>query len=341
MKRELELGGLRMVFIGGLIQLVGALLTGRAVTAVMGGSAFSLIAVAVIVCVGLLLTFAGLTQVQTESFYFKKAKKHQLVLAAVTLVTAIAGAAMASRGMDQVSLAGMERSSLLELTIAALVVAVVWILTMLGTVRSVLRGCGHVAEQTNDPLYAIKCMRNWRLWYMAFLLTVLAVLASLAIMVTVLKNTIAGSAAGEDLSEALRVNISSSALLGSIIVLAVLVFLLIAHILYLLTIRRTYTEYHLEEVATGDAPGTGRVDEAQAADYAEIQDASEYRLPEEDRTDTEPEGRRAGTEPEEYRTDTKPEEYRADTEPEENYADIEPEENRADTDADVSAGRNE
>lgn len=248
MSKELNLSGLKLLYGGLIVQLISVLFTGRLATGLMNGAAASGILSNVIRAVSLCIILAGLSRLTDASPFFGKARVPFLVQLAVQILLIFIFAALGRRGWSINDITTMPRSTVIEMIILTLIILVISIVAGLFSVRSVLRGCGHVAEQVNDPLFSIKCLKSWRLWYLAYLLTILMILAGVAVIVTVLRKTMESGAAGEDLSQAILTNVSSSVLLVSLVVLVVLGFFLIAHILYLGKVRITYREYHLEEV---------------------------------------------------------------------------------------------
>lgn len=248
MKNELDLSGLKLVYGGLILQLVSFILTGRLASGMMNGMAGPGVLSFVIRAVSICIILAGVSRLGAASPFFTKAKKPYIVQLAVQILLAVVLAVLGRKGWSINSISETPRNTLIEMLLLILVILVVSIIAALFSVRAMLRGCGHVAEQVNDPLFSIKCLKNWRLWYMAYLLTILMSLAGIAMIVTVLRKTVESGSAGEDMTQAIFTNVTSSVLLVSIIVMVVLVFLLIVHIMYIGKIRTTYREYHLEEV---------------------------------------------------------------------------------------------
>ena len=247
--RELDLSGLKLVYGGLILQLISLLFTGRLASALMNGTAGSGVVSFVINAVALCLILAGLSRAGAASPFFLKARKSFLVQLVMQIILIVFFAGLGIREWTVGNIAYTPRSTLLELLVAVLAILVVSILARMISTRALLRGCGHVAEQTGDPLFSLKCMKNWRLWYMAYLLMILMALAGVAVIVTVLRKTIENGTSEEELTQAIFTNVSSSVLLVSIVVMAVLIFFLIAHILYIGKIRAAYREYHLEAIS--------------------------------------------------------------------------------------------
>ena len=276
MKKELDLSGLKLVFGGLIIQLISVLFTGRLATGLMTGTAVSGIVPFVIRAASLCIILAGVAKLGNASPFFIKARKPFLVQLLISVLMIVILVVLGSRQWSVNSITQTQRSSVIEILIGLLVILVVSVAASLISVRTMLRGCGHVAEQVNDPLFSIKCLKTWRLWYMSYLITILMFMAGLAMIVTVLRKTMESGAAGEDLTQAIFTNVSSSVLLVSIIVMAVLIFFLIVHIMYMSRIRATYREYHLETIENTE---TG-VQRPVLADYVqrELEEASESAL---------------------------------------------------------------
>ena len=286
MKKELNLSGLKLVFGGLILQLISVLFTGRLATGLMSGTAVSGVVPFVIRAVSLCIILGGVAKLGDASPFFIKARKPFLVQLILSVLMIVVLAVLGSRQWSVNSITQTQRSSVIEILIGLLVILVVSVAASLISVRTMLRGCGHVAEQVNDPLFSIKCLKTWRLWYMAYLITILMFMAGLAMIVTVLRKTMESGAAGEDLTQAIFTNVSSSVLLVSIIVMAVLIFFLIVHILYMSRIRATYREYHLEMVENTDAG----VQRPVMADYVqrELEGAAESDLYDSDEEPEEP-----------------------------------------------------
>lgn len=255
MKKELDLSGLRLVFGGLILQLLSVLFVGRLASGLMNGRTASGIIACAVSAAALILILTGLSRLGEASPFFTKARRSYLIQLFIQIILAVILVVLGRSGWTIDSISVTPRSTILELLLLGVVLLAVWILSMLFSVRTTLRGCGHVAEQTNDPLFSIKCIKSWRLWYLSFLLTILMVLASVAIIITVLRKTIENGTAGQDLTQAIFTNVTSSVLLVSIIVMIVLIFFLIAHILFLARVRTTYREYHMEEVVPSE-PGS-------------------------------------------------------------------------------------
>ena len=281
MKKELELYGLRPILIGFIVELVAFLLVGRAANGLMNGSPLMAALMAAATLVGMLLVFRGLQTLEGASYMFGKAKKHILIRAVIAAILLVLVLALGRKGsMTAGMLTGMPRGVLLEATIAFLVVGVIWIVAVLLSGRAILRGCGDVAEQADDPIFSLKCMKTWRIWGVGVLLMVLVILASLAIILNVLSHTLKSGKTGAELNEAIMTNVTSGALLASIIVLVGMAIFLVVHILFLLRIRYAYKTYHLEMVrisadaAEDAAPYIGVEGEAEAS-FIEVESEEE------------------------------------------------------------------
>lgn len=265
MKKELDLSGLKLVYGGLILQLISLLFAGRLATALMNGAAGSGIVSFVIDAVAVCIVLAGLSRLGAASPFFAKARKAFFIQLIMQVILIIFFTALGVREWTVGNIAYTPRSTVIELLLAALAILVVSILARMISTRALLRACGHVGEQVNDPLFSAKCIKSWRLWYMAYLLMILMALAGVAVIVTVLRKTIENGTSEEELTQAIFTNVSSSVLLVSIVVMAVLIFFLIAHILFIGKIRVTYREYHLEEIKKGTGIGTRPV----FADYVE------------------------------------------------------------------------
>ena len=248
MNKELDLSGLKLVYRGLILQLISWLFIGRLAIALMNGAAWSGIVLFVISAVALCIILAGISRLDEASPFFKKARKPFLIQLALQIIMCIVMIVMGVRQWAVGNIAYTPRSTVIEMLLAGLAVLIVSIVTRLISVRALLRGCGHVAEQVNDPLFSIKCLKGWRLWYMAYLLMILMALAGVAMIVTVLRKTIENGTAEEDLTQTIFTNVTSSVLLVSIVMMVVLIFFVIAHILFIGKVRTTYREYHLEEI---------------------------------------------------------------------------------------------
>ena len=248
MNNELELSGLKLVYGGLILQLISFVFIGGLASALMKGTAGSGIICFVINAAAVCVILAGLARLGPASPFFARAKKPFLIQLLMQAVLILIFMILGVREWTVGNIAYTDRSSVIEMLIGALVILIISILTRLVSVRALLRGCGHVAEQVNDPLFSIRCMKSWRLWYMAYLLLILAALAGVAVIVTVVRKTIENGTSEEEMTQAIFTNVSSSVLLVSIVTLAVLVFFVIAHILFIGKMRVTYREYHLKEV---------------------------------------------------------------------------------------------
>ena len=248
MKKELDLSGLKLVYWGLILQLISWVFIGRLATALMNGAALSGIVLFVISAIALCIILAGISRLNEASPFFKKAKKPFLIQLVLQIIMCAALIGLGARGWAVSDLAYTPASTNIEMLLVGLVILVVIIVTRLISVRAILRGCGHVAEQVNDPMFSLKCLKGWRLWYMAYLLLILMFLAGTAVIMNVVRKTIENGTAGENLSQEIIVNAMSSALLVAIVAMVILVYFVIAHILFIGKIRTTYREYHLEEI---------------------------------------------------------------------------------------------
>ena len=253
MNRELDLSGLKKVFGGLILQLIALIFTGRLTTGLMNGNAASGIVSFVINAAAICIILAGITQLHEASPFFTKAKLPYLIQLALEIALIVWMAILDSRSWSMAEVRQMPRGEIVRMLIIVLIILFVMILARMRSVRAILRGCGHVAEKVNDPMFSLKCVKTWRFWQMSYLLTILAIAGGAAVIVTVLRKTLENGTAGEDLSLTIMVNVSSSVLLVSIIALIVMIIFLIAHIMFLAKVRTTYREYHLEEVKNPEA----------------------------------------------------------------------------------------
>ena len=273
MKKELQLSSLRQILAGYLLELIALLFTGQAATALMNGSSVTAIVLGALCLLAMLLLFVGVSGLRNASPYFEKAKKPLIIRMGIAIVTIVSFVFLHGRGQWTSSDVGrIGRQTALEVTILLLVLAAVWILAALATTRSILRGCGHVAEQVDDPVFSLRCMRLWRFWSLGLLLFVMVILVAIAVLLNVYRKTLESGVTGTELQETLMINMASGALLSGIIMLVGGAIFLIVHILYLLRIHKTFREYHLELVTVSEESG-------RPIEYEGLQ---QYALPEEE-----------------------------------------------------------
>ena len=260
MKKTLDLSGMKFVLIGYIIELAALLLAGRAISQLMEGKGMTGVCIMMAMFAGMLLVWFGVNGLRNASVFFGKAAKPVMVRAILAVIAAIVfGVSGTSGGLTADRLMDLRKNAL-ETALLLLILGLIWLVTALITTRSMLRGCGHVAEQADDPLFSLKCMKTWRTWNLAVMLMAFTILLAFAIFVNVLKKTLQQGLEGEALSEALAVNIASSILLASVIATAVLIFLLIVHIIYLFRLHTAKKMYHLTEVEIPDLNDMPAVD---------------------------------------------------------------------------------
>ncbi len=290
MKKILDLSGLKLILIGFLIEIVAFLFSGTAVTGLMNGNAGMFSAVMAVACISMILAWMGCIKAAGSSLFFKRAQIPALVRAAIAVVLAIVMGTAGNMGVWNEDMLTVFRKHALGITLAVLLIGLVWVVSVLMMNRRIMRACGNIAELNDDAFFSLKCLKTWRIWNIAFLLIIFAVLLAVAIIINVLKKTLQQGLEGEALNEALSINIASSIMLASAIFLVVLIFFVIVHIMYLVRLHQTRKSYHLSEVTLPDLNEMPAIDvewtEEDAEEYPEDEGENDLQDPEEESEDS-------------------------------------------------------
>ena len=189
-----DLRGLKLVFTGFILQMIASLLgsgsigniskeLGKALSSVdSDSSGMSVLSMAsgVLALAALILIIVGLSKLKRVSTYFKQARNLYIanILVAVALVVVVmvmAGSALASASSSNLTgntsiMNGLLGMTLLAVAIVIVAMAVISILA----IRSLMFGCGAVAEASGDIAYKGKCHRTWEMFLLAKVLVVVA-----------------------------------------------------------------------------------------------------------------------------------------------------------------------
>ena len=257
MKKTLDLSGLKLVLIGYIFEILGFLMSGSAFRGMMNGANGMFTAVMAVACLGMLLVWAGLVKLRNASFHFRRVQVPVLIRVAIAAILAIAMGIMGGAGGWSVDQLEAFRQNAVKYVLVILAVGVVWVICTVMTTRRMLRACGSIAEMNDDPQNSLKCLKTWRRWSIGFMLLIFALLLAAAIITNVAKNTLQQGLEGEDLYEALSVNIASSIVLANMIFLIALIVFTIVHIMFLVRIRfirKTYDGSEVEIPTVDDLP---------------------------------------------------------------------------------------
>jgi|GEM_PF-2017581 len=251
-----NLKGLKLVFIGLIVQLASSASSGATIgdhvnnittTSGLdsGVDVFSVI-MGITSLVGLILVIVGLSKVKMYSINFLKARNYYIVnilLGVAVVILAVIMAGLAVSSISTYNLSGSTSTgsgTIIALVVIVFVLAVVMAVIGLLAIRGMMLGCADVAAANGDEFLAVRCRRAWKLFLAAALITIAASVALLIAIIVAAVSTIGSSSFGSDY----HLGMAGGLIAAIIFIVAAVIFSIVAQILIIVRVWNTYSRFN-------------------------------------------------------------------------------------------------